>query len=373
MKRSLKLAVQLISYFVLVFFAIRLDVMRPVPEAIALLGMGVGPAVIQLLMIYAVIFLSTLLHECGHLVMGLLSGYEFAAFRVGRLEVSSQNGRLALRRIEVPVAAGQCAMFPPKDGSLRFAGFLAGGVLVNLLCAAAGFAVAASGLRSPVIVVAGFYLFVVNAHALLLNAIPWKSLNNDGMKLYMLSRYPEERAYYMRLMQFDNYRGMRLTKMPDALFEPVPEEDLKLAYGGMCAVNNFSRFVDQMDLESALTLGEILLEKGKRLGMHRGGVAIDLLYCELVGQNRPEVIEYLENELKNYPTAYQPIVKERIDYVCALLKRNNPTEAWMAATAFEKQAAKYPDKWVLENERELMAYAKEVHRLRSEVREDEAV
>ena len=43
-------------------------------------------------------WLQAILHEGGHLVCGLLSGYRFLSFRVGSFTLLRQNGRLVLRR-----------------------------------------------------------------------------------------------------------------------------------------------------------------------------------------------------------------------------------------------------------------------------------
>ena len=54
------------------------------------------------------------LHEGGHLVCGLLSGYRFCSFRVGSLMwMRTEDGHLRLRRLRLAGTGGQCLRAPP--------------------------------------------------------------------------------------------------------------------------------------------------------------------------------------------------------------------------------------------------------------------
>ena len=75
------------------------------------------------------------LHEGGHLVCGLLSGYRFCSFRVGSLMWMKVDGHLRLRRLRLAGTDGQCLMSPPDmvDGRLPVTLYNFGGALANLL------------------------------------------------------------------------------------------------------------------------------------------------------------------------------------------------------------------------------------------------
>lgn len=72
------------------------------------------------------------LHETGHLLGGLCSGYKLVFFQVGPLRlVSSGDGKLSLRiRWE---RCGQCVMAPESLWRIRYVRYNAGGILANLL------------------------------------------------------------------------------------------------------------------------------------------------------------------------------------------------------------------------------------------------
>ena len=110
--------------------------------AIDLLNAPDQPSILQFLIIAALllglagsILLQFIIHEAGHLVFGLLSGYRFASFRIGNLMLIRQNGRIRLRRLSLPGTGGQCLLIPPdlKNGRLPVVCYLMGNAILNLV------------------------------------------------------------------------------------------------------------------------------------------------------------------------------------------------------------------------------------------------
>ena len=63
--------------------------------------------------------LQLILHEAGHLLFGLATGYRFASFRVGNLIWIKTDGGLRRGTYRLAGTAGQCLLFPPepKEGN----------------------------------------------------------------------------------------------------------------------------------------------------------------------------------------------------------------------------------------------------------------
>ena len=64
-------------------------------------------------------FLQIVVHEAGHLVFGLLTGYQYSSFRIGSFMWVKLDGKIRLKRYSMSGTGGQCLMAPPDmaDGS----------------------------------------------------------------------------------------------------------------------------------------------------------------------------------------------------------------------------------------------------------------
>lgn len=55
-----------------------------------------------------------ILHEGGHLIAGIISGYKFVSFRIGSLAlIMNKHDKLELRKMTIMGTGGQCLMCPP--------------------------------------------------------------------------------------------------------------------------------------------------------------------------------------------------------------------------------------------------------------------
>ena len=63
--------------------------------------------------------LHIIVHEGGHLVGGLLTGYRFVSFRIFSLTLLRRDGRYIVRRFNIPGTGGQCIMLPPEGDAAK--------------------------------------------------------------------------------------------------------------------------------------------------------------------------------------------------------------------------------------------------------------
>ena len=80
-------------------------------------------------------FLQTVIHEAGHLVFGLMSGYQYCSFRIGSFMWIKQDGKMRVKRFSLAGTGGQCLMAPPDlvDGKMPYVLYNMGGCLANLI------------------------------------------------------------------------------------------------------------------------------------------------------------------------------------------------------------------------------------------------
>ena len=81
------------------------------------------------------IYLQLILHEAGHLIFGLLSGYEFVSFRVGSITIYKKDGKTHIGSYKLAGTGGQCLMAPPDlvNEKIPYVLFNFGGVIINIV------------------------------------------------------------------------------------------------------------------------------------------------------------------------------------------------------------------------------------------------
>ena len=116
-----------------------------------------------------------IIHEAGHLVFGLLSGYEFVSFRIGSLTLIKENGKFRIKKFSIPGTAGQCLMMPPEGKEYDCPYFLynLGGILTNAIFSII-FLIICLTFTLPKFVEIFFMLIVIIGFSLVLtNGIPF--------------------------------------------------------------------------------------------------------------------------------------------------------------------------------------------------------
>ena len=137
---------------------------------------------IAVLMFFAVI----VLHEFGHLICGILTGYRFNRFQIGWFVWHKEDNKIKFKATKALAifSAGQCSMIPPKDyKDFKMFWHYFGGVFFNLLAilAAVFFMVFMdlNELGSSIINIT----IAVNLIFVVINLFP--KGNTDGEMLYM--------------------------------------------------------------------------------------------------------------------------------------------------------------------------------------------
>lgn len=90
---------------------------------------------VALVSMCAALILQIIIHEAGHLVFGLLTGYRFISFRVSSFMWMKDNDRIRFKRMSIAGTGGQCLMAPPdlKDGKMPVQLYNYGGAIMNLI------------------------------------------------------------------------------------------------------------------------------------------------------------------------------------------------------------------------------------------------
>jgi len=331
----------------------------------------------EMLLMYAVLIagmyiamgLQIVVHEAGHLVFGLLTGYRFSSFRVGSMMWLKENGRIVRRKFSLAGTGGQCLMSPPEldeKGMMPVVLYNLGGSVMNLIFSAV--CVGLYFLCRPVPMLAVFWVVMalVGVGFALTNGIPLHmgAVDNDGCNALSLRKDKQAvRAFALQMKMNDMMtRGVRPKDMPDEWFEAPSDEGMKNNLIAAIAVMACSRLIDMHKFEQAdAEIARILDMDSAMLGIHRVQMVCERIYCELIGPCRRDVIEgMLSKEQKKMMKAMKTMPSViRLEYALALLLDKDAEKAEKALAMFEKIAKKYPYPADLESERELIDIARQ--------------
>ena len=320
-----------------------------------------------LLMGIIVVFcMCVIVHEGGHLIFGLLSGYRFSSFRIGSLILIRQNGRLRFRFLKLAGTEGQCLMTPPeekKKGSSVL--YNLGGVIMNLLLAIIFCIVYVflpyTHIITQLVLIAAIISFIFA----LLNGIPFDlGIPNDGLNtLYLLKNTLAEKALNNQLLIASaNVEGRTLSEMPDEWFTLGEDCESNDPLCSAISVFSCNRLLEQGKIEETKEGIESLLASNARLAeIHRGLLIADLIFCTLLKDGNKARIAHLYNDaekqfMKSMKT--NPSVL-RTEYAIMLIRDKDENAAENIRQKFEKVSKIYPYQQEINSERRLMNMAYE--------------
>lgn len=318
---------------------------------------------VMLVFLYLSFFIHIVLHETGHLIFGLMSGYQFSSFRIGTHMLMKENGKLVHRKIKIAGTGGQCLMIPPEmvDGKFPVVLYNLGGSIVNLVVAALMIPVFVAIDKSSVFALLFFLFIAVGAITGLSNGIPMrtKTVDNDGYNAISLGKSREAmRAFWIQMKANEQLtKGIRTKDMPEEWFEVPSDDAMKNPMVATIGVYAASRMMDQHRFEEAGKLIDHMLKiETGIVALHRNLLICDQIYLELIGQNRSDRVEALyTKELKKFMKAMKTFPSViRLEYAYRLLAEHDPESAAKSMAAFEKVAATYPYPNDINTERELM-------------------
>ena len=315
---------------------------------------------------FVAFFFHMLIHEAGHLVFGLMTGYKFSSFRIASFMWLKESGKLKLKRVNVAGTGGQCLMIPPemKDGKIPLMLYNLGGSFINIIFGAlflVGYILCSDILfLSPLLLIFAVVGFMIA----MMNGIPMRmgTVDNDGYNAFALSRNEEAvEAFWVQLKVVEqSSKGVRIKDMPAEWFTVPTGEAMKNSMVATRGVFACNRLMDEEKFEEADALMAHLLEiESGIVGLHHDLLMCDRIYVELIGENRSEVIEDMMTKeqikfmkaMKRFPSVL------RTQYSIALLMEKDVAKAETIRREFEKVAKSYPYSHEIDSERDLMRIA----------------
>ena len=321
---------------------------------------------------YVGIFLQIIIHEGGHWFFGKMSGYKFSSFRIGSFMWVKENDKLRFHRFNIAGTGGQCLMEPPelKDGKIPVILYNLGGSLMNGI-ASVGFLILHYVFLPAAYVPIILLMFsIIGFGIALMNGIPMRMgmVDNDGYNAWVLSHNKDAmRAFWIQMKANEQIsKGIRLKDMPKEWFDLSDDESMKNSMVATICVFACNRLMDEHRFEEAdQQIKHLLQIESGIVGVHQNLLICDQIYCELIGENRPDRIrakltkgqKKFMKAMKTFPSVL------RTEYAYALLGEKDIDKAQKIKEQFEKCAKTYPYPSDIESEHELMEIAEEKSKL----------
>jgi hypothetical protein len=216
--------------------------------------------IIFLAAFYVLLYLATIIHEAGHLVMGLLTGYKYLSFRVGSIVLQKTEQGLKFKKYSIAGTGGQCLMVPPdmeNPEDVPYFWYNFGGGLFNLLTAVlcVPFMFADNSIVRLIFILAA----VLSVYLGLTNLIPLDlGVTNDGMNILLMAKNPYARGVLYKQFKINALQtnGGRLKDMPEKLFEY--DENQKDKLSATMPALSAARLMDEMKFVEAEKLFETI-------------------------------------------------------------------------------------------------------------------
>ncbi|MBQ7943904.1 MAG: M50 family metallopeptidase [Lachnospiraceae bacterium] len=314
------------------------------------------------LMFFVVLYIDIILHEAGHLVMGLMSGYQFGFFRIGSWMLAKYEDGIKFKKFTLPGTGGQCLMVPPayNDGNFPYKRYYAGGVLVNAITAiimlTIGLVLGTENYWGKFMIVSA----MITGYLVVENTIPKDS--NDGALLFQAETDEEQRKSIWECLQYValQQQGARAKDMP-RIWEPMTDEELVAGVDKAGTISKLgarlSYLLDLQDYETVYTLLDKSLSNKKMMSILKQQFKIEKLFTEILLYNRSEEIEKLyDDELKTYikQTTKTMIGTARFMYAYYLLVEKNEEKAQREKERFERLCKNHPYAGDMAVEKEMM-------------------
>lgn len=202
---------------------------------------------------FALVFLvlsfimAVLIHELGHLVLGLMTGFEFLSFRIFSMHFQKdESGKLRKYKHSIPGTIGQCLMIPPALNEFSLFWYNFGGVFFNLLTSLLFFALT---FMIPMKLFALFNLTVasINLFFALSNWLSFSANSNDGYNYRASKKNPITKTafYYLLDINAKVTMGTAITSLDFTAIESLEfdyHDLIQLQVGSFLLVRYFFDF-----------------------------------------------------------------------------------------------------------------------------------
>lgn len=259
---------------------------------------------IFLIIIYLVMILQVIIHELGHMVFGLLSGYKFCSFRIFSLILIRKDGKFIIKRYKLPSTAGQCLMDPPDliNGKMPCLLYNLGGSIFNLISAIMCLIIIVNS-NNTYLKVFLFSNIIVGVMFTILNGIPIKTkeICNDGYNALNLKNDTVFTKYMWIQLKAHRYLldGKSLSEFPCDFFLTPADENINHPLATAIVMYQLNMLLEQHRFEECKEKAYDLINNYDIINIYKVSCINDLVYLEILDGNFDKARELMnKNQIK---------------------------------------------------------------------------
>ncbi|MBE5962320.1 MAG: hypothetical protein E7256_13225 [Lachnospiraceae bacterium] len=295
------------------------------------------------------LFIQVVIHEGGHLVFGLMTGYEFLSFRIGSLMVVKKDGKIFWKRYSIQGTGGQCVMRPPvraEDGEFPYMLYNMGGVIFNFVSATVLGVIGGMAHES----IGGQICLIFAAAGVLtgiMNGIPMRmGINNDGMNAKMMKKDKVAKdAFYAQLdVNAKCSDGGRIKDMGEDFYKLSEDVDLSELLVGYQKLLAYDFYAECYDFNKAnACIEELEAAKDGMADYLKNAVRVERLFLLILADAPKELITFYYESLKDSAfKAKHDLAAKRVLFAYELLVNKNENAAERVKKEFDKLVLKFP-------------------------------
>lgn len=259
-----------------------------------------------LICILVAYYFNVVLHEFGHALFGLLTGYRLFGIQVGRrIYIRNVYNGQWNKKVDQPIGyLGRCLMMPKERKDINNYPFVlcyAGGVIINGVIAMSCIPLIELTKDCKVVVIPIVAIFWTALWLALGNGLPLydekTGVGTDGHSIYHMLRDADIRRYVWccRYIEGMEYSGIRLKDIPEKYYLLYEQGDISKIGASDLKYNHIEYLIDCGQYElAARKLDELMAERITR----------DIFYKQLICEriwiallmNETDVLKELYNE-----------------------------------------------------------------------------
>ena len=326
--------------------------------------MSIFTIVLYIFIFYFAFIIQIIIHEAGHLIFGLLSGYEFISFRVGSITIVKDQEKFKLKKFKIKGTGGQCLMTPKTNNyeEINYVLYNLGGILMNFIASIICLLILILVDTNQYIKVMLSEFILIGVICVISNGIPMKlgGISNDGYNTMSISRDKFIKYCFYIQLKVNGLlsKGMRFKDMPIEWFNVKEGADLNNHLVTFLKIMEANYYQDKLDFNLAKECYENILDNAPNIiKLYENEIKCELLFYEILNGNMEKVDELYTKELRNYIKITDCYIsRKRLMYVYNLIVLKDKEKADKVLGEFEKLKNSYPIKGDIESEEEIMSF-----------------